>query len=147
MPIAQFNIAVARYDLDDPRMAEFTRNVGRINSLARRSEGYVWRLEDEDGPDAPKFPNEPRMTFTLSVWHDLKSLSHFSLNTIHKRFRQRGSEWFLPAKTRYLVIWPVDEGHRPSGAEALERLAELDRMGPSERVLGTEALVAELETS
>ena len=138
--LAQFNIARARWPLDDARMREFTDNIDRINGLAARSPGYVWRLIDEDGPDAPKFPGDPRMTFTLSVWRDLESLRHFTWNTLHKRFRLRTAEWFEPLGEAYLVIWPINDGHRPDGAEALEKLQQLRAEGPSDAVFGTEAL-------
>ena len=107
--LAQFNIARARWPHDDPRMREFTDNINRINGLAARSPGYVWRLIDEDGPNAPKFPSDPRMTFTLSVWRDLESLRHFTWNTLHKRFRLRTTEWFEPLGEAYLAIWPIAE--------------------------------------
>lgn len=138
--IAQFNIALARWPLDDPRMAGFTGNIQRMNRLAERAPGYVWRLLDEDGPDAPKFPDHPLMTFTLSVWRDLDSLRHFTWNTLHKRFRQRREEWFVPWDGPYLAIWPIAEDHRPDGREAQAMLARLAEEGPSAAVCGTEAL-------
>ena len=139
--IAQFNIARARWDLSDPRMAGFTENVDRINRIAERSSGFVWRLRDETGSTAPQFPGDPRMTFTLSVWEDLSALRHFTVNTVHKQFRARTGEWFAPLGEAYLAIWPIADGHRPDGAEALTRLARLRSDGPSEHVFGTEALM------
>ncbi|MFK7944089.1 MAG: DUF3291 domain-containing protein [Paracoccaceae bacterium] len=138
--IGQFNIARARWPLDDPRMAGFMNNVGRMNALARRSPGYIWRLEDEEGPDAPKFPGDPLMTFTLSVWKDVDSLRAFTWSTIHKRFRMRRDEWFQEFNGPCLVLWPVADEHRPTGAEALDMLDLLTREGPSEHVFGTEVL-------
>jgi hypothetical protein len=139
--LGQFNIARARWPLDDPRMAEFTQNVDRMNALAARSPGYVWRLEDEEGPDAPKFPGDPLMTFTLSVWRDADSLRAFTWSTIHKRFRMRRDEWFQPLDRPYLAIWPISDGHRPNGREALAMLDLLTREGASDAVFGTEALM------
>ncbi|MEM1299200.1 MAG: DUF3291 domain-containing protein [Pseudomonadota bacterium] len=138
--LAQFNIARARWPLDDPRMAEFTNNIDRMNAVAARSPGYVWRLEDEEGPDAPQFPGDPLMTFTLSVWKDLDSLRRFTWSTIHKRFRLRGNEWFQPLGRPYLATWPIAKDHRPDGREALAMLELLTRKGPSRTVFGTEAL-------
>jgi hypothetical protein len=139
--LAQFNIARARWDLDDPRMSGFRDNVARLNALAERSVGFVWRLVDDEGPEAPKFPDEPRMIFTLSVWEDLNSLHHFMMNTIHKQFRARTSEWFEPLGVAYLALWPIAEGHRPEGLEALTHLALLRAHGPSAHVFGTETLM------
>ncbi|MEM7058440.1 MAG: DUF3291 domain-containing protein [Pseudomonadota bacterium] len=141
--IGQFNIARARWPLEDPRMKEFMDMVPRMNALAARSRGYVWRLEDEGGPDAPIFPGDPRMTFTLSVWQDVESLYHFTWKTLHKRFRMRTAEWFEPQDQAYLAIWPIADGHRPNGVEAQAMLAKLRSEGPSQAVFGTEALVKE----
>ena len=141
--IAQFNIARALYDLDDARMSEFMDMVPKMNALAARSPGYVWRLEDEHGPDRPDFGDEPRMTFTLSVWEDVESLRHFTWNTLHKRFRLRTHEWFEKMDLAYLAIWPIADDHRPNGTEALAMLEKLRREGPSEAVFGTEALMPE----
>ena len=138
--IAQFNIARARWDLDDPRMKEFVDMVPKMNALAMRSPGYVWRLEDEHGPDAPKFPGDPRMTMTLSVWQDVDSLRHFTWNTLHKRFRMRTAEWFERMDQAYLAIWPIAIGHRPKGTEAMDMLNRLRAEGPSDAVFGTETL-------
>lgn len=142
--LGQFNIARAKWPLDDPRMSEFMDNVDRMNALAARSPGYVWRLEDEEGPDAPKFPDDPLMTFTLSVWRDLDSLRAFTWSTIHKRFRMRRDEWFQLLDRPYLAIWPIADGHRPDGREALAMLEQLTREGPSDSVFGTEALMPEV---
>src|SRR6202030_3511838 len=47
--LAQLNIGRLRYDLDDPRLADFIDNLARVNAIAERSEGFVWRLKDETG--------------------------------------------------------------------------------------------------
>ena len=140
MPLAQFNIARARWGLDDPRMSGFFDAVPMINGLAERSDGFLWRLIDEDGPDAPDFSDEPRMTFTLSLWRDAESLRHFTWNTLHKKFRLRTREWFEDMGAAYLVCWPVEEGRTPTGPEALEKLEDLRREGPSEVLFGAKAL-------
>ncbi len=139
--LGQFNIARARWPLDDPRMAGFTDNVARINALAERSEGFIWRLKDETGPDAPDFSGDPLMTFTLSVWRDLDSLRDFTWSTVHKRFRLRGADWFEPLGRPYLAVWPIKPNHRPTGAEALKMLKTLTDDGPSDQVFGTKALL------
>lgn len=138
--LAQFNIARARWPLDDPRMRDFTNNVGRMNALAERSDGFIWRLKDEQGPDAPRFPGDPLMTYTLSVWRDLESLRQFTWMTLHKRFRMRAPEWFEKLEGPYLALWPIPAGHRPNGDEAQMMLMRLTTEGPSKEVFGTEAL-------
>ena len=44
MHLAEVNIGKFRYPTTDPRMAEFMDNLDRINALAERSPGFVWRL-------------------------------------------------------------------------------------------------------
>ena len=45
--IAQLNIGRFRFATDDARMAGFMQNLDRVNALAERSEGFVWRLKDD----------------------------------------------------------------------------------------------------
>ncbi len=143
MPFGQFNIARARWDLHDPRMKPFFNAVPPVNALAERSPGFVWRLKDDSEMMATHFAHEPRFTMTLSVWEDVESLRHFTWNTLHKKFRLKTHEWFEKMDEAYLAIWPIADGHRPSGEEAVEMLTELRRTGPTERVFGTEALMPE----
>lgn len=125
-------------------MSGFVRGAPRMNQLAERSDGFIWRLANETGPDAPDFGGDPLMIFTLSLWRDVESLRHFTWNTLHKKFRMRTAEWFEPHDGPYLVCWPIEAGRTPTGAEAQERLAELERTGPTDRVFGTETLSKEM---
>ena len=45
--IAHFNIARLRAMPGDPLVAEFIDNVPKVNSIAERSPGFVWRLNDQ----------------------------------------------------------------------------------------------------
>ena len=47
MHLAELNIAVPKYPLDDPRIADFVDNLARINDLAATMPGYVWMHKDE----------------------------------------------------------------------------------------------------
>ena len=47
--LAQMNIGRIRYDIDDPRMADFTNNLALVNGIAERSAGFIWRYVDESG--------------------------------------------------------------------------------------------------
>ena len=48
-PRAELNVASALDDLDSERLADFMAALDKINGLAERSPGYVWRLTDEGG--------------------------------------------------------------------------------------------------
>ena len=45
--LAEVNIGRVLGGPGDPRMAEFFDNLARINALAERMPGFVWRLKDE----------------------------------------------------------------------------------------------------
>ena len=108
-------------------MQPFFDAVDRINALAERSPGFVWRLRDETADPAwTAFQrSEPLMTATLSVWDSAEALHAFAHRTIHKRFFARRAEWFEPLDGPHLVLWPVAPGTRPDMAEALDRLARI----------------------
>jgi hypothetical protein len=93
--IAQLNIGRFRYRTDDPRMASFMANLDRINALAERSEGFVWRLKDEsNNATAIRPANDPNMAVNLSVWESVEALERFVWATVHKQFYNRKGDWF-----------------------------------------------------
>ena len=51
----------------------------------------------------------------------------------HRAVLARRSDWFDPMEPS-LALWEVPEGHIPSVTEALDKLAELGRDGPSASV-------------
>ena len=133
MHLAQLNIARLKYPMDDPRVADFVDNLDRVNAVAERSPGFVWRLvgEGNDATDIDAF-GDPMVIVNMSVWRDAESLEHFVWNTVHKQIYRRRSEWFGAMESHHFVMWWVDEGHMPGVGEARERLARLDSDGNSE---------------
>ncbi len=146
MHLAEFNIGTLRYDWDDPRVADFAENLDRVYALARRSPGYVWHLEGHEMEAAQLDPNgplggNPRTASTLSVWEDAESLRHFTFQTLHRQFYDRRGEWYDPAAQGLrLVMWWVATGHRPSVAEAAQRLDHLAAHGDTAEAFGWAAL-------
>ena len=47
--LAQLNVGRIRYEIDDPRMTDFTNNLAVVNGIAERSAGFVWRYIDQSG--------------------------------------------------------------------------------------------------
>ena len=47
--LAQLNIGTIKGPMDSPVMADFVSNLERINALAERTPGFVWRLQTEEG--------------------------------------------------------------------------------------------------
>jgi hypothetical protein len=137
MHLAQLNIARLRYDFDDPRVAEFMDNLERVNGIAERSEGFVWRLQDEAG-DATAIQafDDPQVIVNMSVWRSAEELEHFVWNTVHKQFYRKRAEWFSAMKSQHFVMWWVDEDHVPTVEEARNKLDTLERHGDSDLAFG-----------
>lgn len=131
--LAELNVAKLRYPLDDPRVADFVGNLDRVNAVADRSPGFVWRLKGEgnDATDLTAF-DDPAVVTNMSVWRDAASLEHFVWNTVHKRIYQRRSEWFAAMESHHFVMWWVEPGHVPTVEEAQARLAHLGAFGDSD---------------
>lgn len=137
--LAELNLGRLLHDWDDPRTAPFKDALDRVNALAARAPGFVWRLDDEAMEAAQMDPSGPiadaRVASTLSVWESPEALERFVFKTVHARFYARGHEWFEPAARR-LVMWWVPAGHRPSVEEGMARLARLEAQGPSDFAFG-----------
>jgi len=136
--VAQLNIGRIRYETDDPRMADFMNNLTRINAVAERSPGFVWRYTDASGnaTDTRPYADDPRMAVNMSVWESVEALEKFVWQTVHTRFYARKHEWFETLDGAYFVLWHVPAGHRPGIAEAIERLEHLKTHGPSPYAFG-----------
>ena len=141
--LAELNIGRIRYDLDDPRMADFTDNLVLVNGIAERSAGFIWRYVDESGNATDTRPYaDPRIIVNISVWESVAALEHFVWQTVHKRFYAKRHEWFEKMDERYLVLWWVPAGHQPGIQEAIDRLEHLKQHGPSDHAFGWESLAS-----
>ena len=141
MHIAEMNIGKLRYPPDDPRMAEFIDNLGRINALAERAPGFVWRLQGEgDGAIDIFHPDHPDTNINLSVWESAEDLEAYVFKTVHARFYRRKPEWFAEVAQPAFVMWPVAAGHIPDVFEAFARLEHLRAHGPSDHAFGWQDL-------
>jgi hypothetical protein len=130
--LAQLNIGVIKGPMDSPVMADFAANLDRINALAESMPGFVWRLQTQDG-DATSirpFANE-NMLVNMSVWRDIKALNDYVYRSAHVELMRRRKEWFERMDEAFLVLWWVPAGHRPTVAEAMERLGLLREKGPT----------------
>jgi hypothetical protein len=139
--LAQFNWATLRHDPSDPRVAEFIDNVARINAMADRMPGFIWRHQNDSKAlnrlrRPLPFARTKRFTTTLSVWRDIEALRVFAFQTVHNRFYAKRAEWFEPPKGPYMVMWWVPEGHRPDVGEAVERAALLLDQGDGPDAFG-----------
>lgn len=131
--IAQVNIGRIRAELTDPVMAGFVNRLDEINALADASEGFVWRLKTEENNATYLRPFEDERTLlNMSVWNSIDSLHHFVYKTMHAELLRQRQAWFEKFAGAYSALWWVPIGHTPGIDEAKQRIAYLDRNGPSQ---------------
>ena len=137
MHLAELNIGKFKYPTSDMRMADFMNNLDRINALADRAEGFIWRLKSDGSNNATDLRvSEVEYAVNLSVWTDAKSLENYVFKTAHAQIYRRKAEWFDLMEKPHMVFWNVAVGHIPSLTEAMDRLQDLQINGPSERAFG-----------
>ncbi len=130
--LAQLNIGIIRGPMDSPIMADFAANLARVNALAERSPGFVWRLQTDEGDaTAIRAFEDPNLLLNMSVWRDLESLRTYVYASPHVEIMRRRREWFEPMRDAQLVLWWVPNSHRPTIAEALAKLDALRAKGPT----------------
>lgn len=130
--LAQINVGRFLAPVDDPRIADFVANLDRINALADGARGFVWRLvgEGNNATDIQPKPDDPLFAINMSVWTGLDALAGFVYRSAHRDIMRRRRDWFEAMET-YMALWWVPAGHTPTTDEGLQRLAALERLGPT----------------
>jgi hypothetical protein len=125
-------------------MADFVDSLGRVNAMAERMPGFVWRLVGDgsnDGAlDLRPYAGDPMMAVNMSVWESVEELERYVWQTVHQRFYNRKAEWFEKLGRHYFVMWFVEEGHVPTLEEAKGRLDHLEAHGNSDYAFGWDHL-------
>ena len=71
MHLAELNIGRLIAPTDDPRVAEFMDNLDRVNSIGKRSPGFVWMMEGSGEPGTGNTENNigdsPQFIANLTV--------------------------------------------------------------------------------
>jgi len=143
--LAEFNIGRIRYDLDDPRMADFTNNQTLVNALAEGSPGFVWRYTDDSGNAINTRPfADPRIIINVSLWESVAALERFVFQTVHKHFYGRRADWFEHFDGPAVALWWVPATHRPTIEEAVARIEHLKQHGPSDHAFDWRTASAQL---
>jgi len=128
--LAQINIGRILGPIDSPVMAEFVANLDRINSLAEKSPGFVWRLKDDNNnATSIKIYDDDSLIVNMSVWKDLETLMNYVYKSAHVEILKRSREWFSKLKEMHMALWYIPSGHIPSVEEAIERLNHLRAHG------------------
>jgi hypothetical protein len=128
--LAQLNIAVMKQPLESPTMADFVANLDRINALAERSPGFVWRLQTDEGDATALRPLGESTLVNMSVWRDVASLHDFVYRSAHAEIMRRRREWFERVAEAHMVLWWVRRGERPTIVDAAAKLALFRARGP-----------------
>ncbi len=130
--LAQLNVAPMRYPLEAGEMAGFVAALDPINALADAAQGFVWRLETDDGDATTIRAFESDMILVnLSVWESIESLRHFVYRSDHLAVLRQRAEWFDRMEVAHLVLWWVPAGTLPTVDEAKARLERLQSRGPT----------------
>jgi hypothetical protein len=134
--IAEINVARMKgVNIQDPIMREFVDNLDKVNEIAENSEGFVWRLKDENNNATGFNPYEDeQVIINVSVWENIEKLERFTYQTLHVEFLKRRKEWFQTFGKFYSAIWWIPTGKFPTILEAIEKLAHLQTHGPSSLV-------------
>ena len=130
--LAQLNVARLRAPMDDPSIDDFRNNLTRLNGLAERSPGYVWRLQDESGDATSIKPfGDELEIMILTVW-----APSWPWRGLHVSLRASWSSFVVGASTSrhqrpFLCLLWIPEGTIPTVDNAIARLAHCGPDGPS----------------
>lgn len=135
--IAAFNIAEAKFPMDDAAMKDFNDAIDKVNQEAESSKGFVWRMQDDSGNATNiRIYDNANMIVNLTVWKTVEDLKNYIYNGDHLSVFVRKKEWFVAMKTAHMVLWYVKDGELPSAEEAKTKLDYLIQNGPSQAAFG-----------
>ncbi|MEU6508554.1 DUF3291 domain-containing protein [Streptomyces sp. NPDC046942] len=128
--LAQVNIARLKFPLDSPQLTYFVDALDPVNAVADAADGFVWRLQSDSGnaTDIPVLGDE-WLIINMSTWRDTNALTAFMYQGRHRELLSRRREWFEKLQEATAVLWWVPAGHRPTVAEAEDRLLHLRAHG------------------
>jgi hypothetical protein len=136
--LAELNIARLLAPLDSPQLADFVSGLEHVNGLAEAAPGFVWRLKDDDTDDATtiRIFEDDWILVNMSVWQSPELLRAFVYDEEHRAYLRRRREWFERLDEAVTVLWWVPAGHRPTVAEARDRLEYLRKHGTTQYAFG-----------
>ncbi len=130
--LAQVNIARAKGPMDSPVMQGFVDQLDRINALADRSPGFVWRLQTEEGDaTALQVFDDERIIVNMSVWESLEVLKSYVYAGEHLELLKNKKSWFEKMPGPILALWWIPAGTIPTIDDAKRMLQSLEARGPS----------------
>ncbi|MFD3733257.1 DUF3291 domain-containing protein [Streptomyces sp. NPDC058632] len=128
--LAQVNIARLKSPLDSPQLRDFVDNLDPVNADAEAADGFVWRLQSEEGnaTDVAVF-GDAWLILNMTVWRDINTLTAYMYQGRHREMLARRREFFERVQEAMTTLWWVPKGHRPTVAEAEARLLHLRAHG------------------
>jgi Domain of unknown function (DUF3291) len=135
--LAQVNIGKILAPMDSEVMSEFKNNLDRINALAEASEGFVWRLKEENNnATSIKVFEDDFMLINMSVWKDIDSLYNYVYESAHVEYLKNRKLWFEKLTDKYMALWWIPAGHIPTPSEAIERINHIQLHGDTAFAFG-----------
>ena len=130
--LAQINIAHAKNKMDTDSMKGFVERLDEINALADKSEGFIWRLQGEEGNATTiKAFDDPLLLVNMSVWKNIESLKNYVYKSVHVELIRDRDAWFNKMINAHQALWWIQVGHIPSVAEGKKKLDYLHKHGIS----------------
>lgn len=130
--LAQINIGRIVAPLDSPQLSGFVSRLEEVNAMADRAPGFVWRLQTEDGDATALRPyDDDWILVNMSVWENVEALHDYVYRSAHVEVMRDRRQYFEKMTEAFMALWWIPAGHRPSVAEAKERLEHLRRHGPT----------------
>jgi hypothetical protein len=113
-------------------MAGFANRLDEINALADEADGFVWRLQTEEGnATSIHVFDDDMLLVNMSVWENIEALRQYTYKTAHAELLKQRQDWFSKMEKPHLVLWWIPAGHIPSTDEAKEKLAYFEQHGAS----------------
>jgi hypothetical protein len=132
--LAQVNIGRLVAPVDDPKIAEFLAQLDEVNALADAAPGFRWRLQSSSGnaTDVP-YNDDPFVLVNMSVWESVEALRDYVYRSQHVEVMRDRAKWFEKMEKPHYCLWWVPAGHKPTVAEARERLEHYQEHGATPR--------------
>lgn len=131
--LAQINIAKLLEPIDSPLLEDFVEDLDRINEIAEKSKGFVWRLKDDTGNATNINPfDNYSFIVNMSVWETVDDLKDFVYNSDHMEVFRKRAKWFERMKTPHMALWWVKVGDYPTAEDGKNKLLELEKYGETE---------------
>ncbi len=140
--LAEINVARALKPLDDPLFADFMVQIEPVNALADAAPGFVWRLQSDYGAGATGIQafDDKYILINMSVWESVEALREFTYKGAHMSVFRERRKWFEAIERPILAMWWIPAGHIPTIEEGKEKLALLERHGPTQEAFHFKAL-------